>query len=172
MLWARPAVTVLGIDCPPVVGSASAIVPRAAARLNLRIPPGSTPATAHAALAEHLKTATPWGLRMTVDLEAEGSPFLAEVDGPAYTAMSTAMEEAFGVPMATLGQGGSIPLCNVFADTYPEAEIILMGVEEPQAMIHAPNESVDPREIASMALAEALFLLRYSAIQHATQPTT
>ena len=43
MLWARPAVTVLGIDCPPVVGSASAIVPQTAARLNLRIPPGTEP---------------------------------------------------------------------------------------------------------------------------------
>ena len=28
MLWARPAVTILGIDCPPVVGSAAAIVPQ------------------------------------------------------------------------------------------------------------------------------------------------
>ena len=43
MLWARPALTILGIDCPPVVGSAAAIVPRARARLNLRIPPGVTP---------------------------------------------------------------------------------------------------------------------------------
>jgi len=43
MLWARPAVTILGIDCPPVIGSAAAIVPKAAARLNLRIPPGVTP---------------------------------------------------------------------------------------------------------------------------------
>ena len=84
--------------------------------------------------------------------EAAGAPFRATVDGPAYAAMSAAMEEAFGVPMATLGQGGSIPRCNVFADTYPDAEIILMGVEEPRAMIHAPNESVDPGEIASMAL--------------------
>src|SRR3954447_18237916 len=39
MLWARPALTILGIDCPPVVGSTAAIVPRASARLNLRIPP-------------------------------------------------------------------------------------------------------------------------------------
>src|SRR4051812_3130517 len=36
MLWARPAVTVLGIDCPPVVGSAAAVPAHAAARLNLR----------------------------------------------------------------------------------------------------------------------------------------
>jgi acetylornithine deacetylase/succinyl-diaminopimelate desuccinylase-like protein len=162
MLWARPAVTVLGIDCPPVVGSASAIVPRTAARLNLRIPPGTTPEAARTALSDHLEAVTPWGLTTTVELEAEGAPFRAEVDGPAYVALAAAMEEAFGVPMTTLGQGGSIPLCNVFADTYPDAEIILIGVEEPRAMIHAPNESVDPREIASMALAEALFLQRYA----------
>src|ERR687898_417867 len=46
MLWARPAVTILGIDCPPVVGSAAAVVPKAAARLNLRIPPGVSPEVA------------------------------------------------------------------------------------------------------------------------------
>jgi hypothetical protein len=30
-------------------------------------------------------------------------------------------------------------------------------------MIHAPNESVDPKEIADMALAEAVFLQEYAA---------
>jgi acetylornithine deacetylase/succinyl-diaminopimelate desuccinylase-like protein len=163
MLWARPAVTVLGIDCPPVVGSAAAIVPRAAARLNLRIPPGLAPASAEEALAAHLHEVAPWGVHVTVDTEATGSPFRATTDGPAYQAMAEAMHEAYGRPMATLGQGGSIPLCNVFADTYPDAEIILIGVEEPLALIHAPNESVDPHEISAMALTEALFLQRYAA---------
>ena len=46
--------------------------------------------------------------------------------------------------------------------TYADAEIILLGVEEPLAAIHAPNESVDPSEIQAMALAEALFLQRYA----------
>ena len=41
------------------------------------------------------------------------------------------MREAYGKPLTTAGQGGSIPLCNVFQDTYPDAEVILMGVEEP-----------------------------------------
>jgi hypothetical protein len=36
-----------------------------------------------------------------------------------------------------------------------------MGVEEPHALIHAPNEGVDPNEIADMSLAEALFLQVY-----------
>ena len=73
------------------------------------------------------------------------------------------MEEAFGRPMTTEGQGGSIPLCNVLAETYPDAEIMLLGVEEPKCLIHAPNESVDPSEIEHIALAEALFLQRYAA---------
>ena len=115
------------------------------------------------ALTAHLRSAAPWGVQVSVEVEATGSPFLATVDGPAYRAMGAAMQEAYGAPMVSLGQGGSIPLCNVFTDTYPDAEIILMGVEEPQALIHAPNESVDPQELSAMALAEALFLQRYAA---------
>lgn len=76
--------------------------------------------------------------------------------------MESALAAAYGRPATTQGQGGSIPLCNVFADTYPDAEIMLLGVEEPQCLIHAPNESVDPTEIEHLALAEALFLSTYT----------
>lgn len=152
-VWARPALTVLGIDCPPVVGSAAAISPTASARLNLRVPPGTQDA-----LTAHLKAHVPWNARITVEPEAVGSPFEARTDGPGYAALGDALAEAFGEPVASAGQGGSIPLCNVLAQTFPEAEIILMGVEEPLCRIHAPNESVDPREIENLAVAEALFL--------------
>ncbi len=63
MLWARPALTILGIDCPPVVGSTAAIVPKASARLNLRIPPGTDPEQAEAALTEHLRVGRAVGRR-------------------------------------------------------------------------------------------------------------
>ncbi len=161
MIWARPAVTVLGMDCPPVVGSASAVQPQARARLNLRVPPGIDPHKAADALIAHLHAAAPWGVQVTVEQEGSGDPFQARTGGPAYRALADAMREAYGRDMAALGQGGSIPLCNVFADTYPDAEIILMGVEDPMCLMHAPNESVDPTEIAGMALAEALFLRNY-----------
>ena len=75
------------------------------------------------------------------------------------------MQEAYGRPMVTLGHGGSIPLCSALADAFPDAEVILLGVEEPLSLIHAPNESVDPAEIAAMALTEALFLQRYAAVR-------
>ena len=100
---------------------------------------------------------------MTTEIEASGHPFRPATDGPAYRAMTAAMHSAYGRPIVELGQGGSIPLCGVFAAIYPEAEIILIGVEEPLSLIHAPNESVSPKEIADMALTEALFLQNYSA---------
>jgi acetylornithine deacetylase/succinyl-diaminopimelate desuccinylase-like protein len=96
-------------------------------------------------------------------IEAPGPAYQARTGGPAYQAIAAAMHEAYGRPMVMLGDGGSIPLCNVLADTYPGAELILMGVEEPLALIHSPNESVDPAEIAAMALTEALFLQRYAS---------
>ncbi|MBM7774316.1 acetylornithine deacetylase/succinyl-diaminopimelate desuccinylase-like protein [Actinokineospora baliensis] len=164
MLWARPALTILGIDCPPVVGSTAAITPRAAARLNLRIPPGTDPDEAEAALVAHLHAAAPWGVRVSVEPEAKGPPFSASQAGPAYQALAAAMAEAYGTPITTLGQGGSIPLCATLADTYPDAEIVLIGVEEPRSLIHAPNESVSPAEIAAMARTEAVFLRRYAKL--------
>ncbi|MEV6070104.1 dipeptidase [Nocardia sp. NPDC052001] len=162
MLWARPALTVLGMDVPPVVGSAAAIQAKVRARLNLRIPPGTDPQQALKALTAHLESNIPWHAKVTVETEAIGSPFVGSTHGPARTAMEAAFTASYGRPATTSGQGGSIPLCNVFADTYPDAEIMLMGVEEPKCLIHAPNESVDPTEIEHMALAEALFLASYA----------
>jgi cysteinylglycine-S-conjugate dipeptidase len=163
LLWARPSATVLGIDVPPVIGSSSAVQASAAARISLRLPPGMTGKRAQDALVAHLESRIPWGMHHTIVRVAVGDPFTGSLDGPAFEAMKTAMEEAFGREMTTEGQGGSIPLCNVLADTYPDAEIMLLGVEEPKCLIHAPNESVDPSEIENIALAEALFLKRYAA---------
>jgi acetylornithine deacetylase/succinyl-diaminopimelate desuccinylase-like protein len=162
MLWARPSATVLGIDVPPVIGSSSAVQASAAARVSLRLPPGESGQAAQDALVEHLAARVPWNMQFDIERVAVGDPFVGSLDGPAFDSMKAAMEEAFGRPMTTEGQGGSIPLCNVLADTYPDAEIMLLGVEEPKCLIHAPNESVDPSEIEHLAMAEALFLERYA----------
>ncbi|GIE97118.1 dipeptidase [Paractinoplanes rishiriensis] len=163
LVWARPAVTVLGIDCPPVVGSSAAIQPRARARINLRVPPGMNARTAQDALIEHLRQAAPWNVRVDITREADGEPFQGATSGPAFDTLTGAMQQVYGRPAMIEGQGGSIPLCNVFQDTFPDAEIMLIGVEEPRCLIHAPNESVDPSEIENMALVEALFLRNYAS---------
>ncbi len=159
-LWARPAVTVLGVDAPAVVGSTAAVQARASARVSLRVPPGMDAAAARDALTAHLRAAAPWGARVAVEPEQVGQPFRATTDGPVFAALSDALAEAFGRPTVTAGQGGSIPLCNVFASVLPGVPVVLLGVEEPACLIHAPNESVAPSEIESLAVGEALFLAR------------
>src|SRR4029453_11444169 len=128
-------VTVLGIDVPPVIGSASAIQSSTRARLNLHAPPGMGAREAQDALVAHLEKHAPWNGKVEIERVALGDPFVSSVSGPGFEAMKTAMKDAYGRELTTEGQGGSIPLCNVLSDTYPDAEIMLMGVEEPHCLI-------------------------------------
>jgi acetylornithine deacetylase/succinyl-diaminopimelate desuccinylase-like protein len=162
-IWARPAVTVLGIDCPPVVGATPSVQAAATALVSLRVPPGLDAARAEEALAAHLKAVAPWGAQVEITSRGQGQAFRADTSSPAYAAMAAAMSAAYpGERMQVAGQGGSIPLCNTLATLYPEAEILLIGLSEPEAQIHAVNESVSPEELERLSLAEALFLRSYA----------
>ncbi|WNO76005.1 MULTISPECIES: dipeptidase [unclassified Streptomyces] len=163
-IWARPAVTVLGIDCPPVVGATPSVQAGARALISLRVPPGQDAAQATKLLAAHLEAHTPWGARVVVEQTGQGQAFQADVSSPAYAAMADAMRLAYpGEEMQTAGMGGSIPLCNTLAALYPESEILLIGLSEPEAQIHAVNESVSPEELERLSVAEAHFLVNYAA---------
>ncbi|MDX3607551.1 MULTISPECIES: dipeptidase [Streptomyces] len=162
-IWARPAVTVIGIDCPPVVGATPSVQASARAQISLRVPPGHDAAEATKLLTAHLESRAPWGARVKVEQVGQGQPFRADMSSPAYTAMAEAMRDAYpGQEMQSSGMGGSIPLCNTLAALYPEAEILLIGLSEPEAQIHAVNESVSPEELERMSVAEALFLRNYA----------
>jgi cysteinylglycine-S-conjugate dipeptidase len=162
-IWSRPAVTVLGIDCPPVVGATPSVQAAARALVSLRVPPGVDAAEATKLLQAHLEAHTPWGARVRTEHVGQGQPFSADTTSPAYAAMAEAMAVAYpGQEMQYAGQGGSIPLCNTLAALYPEAEILLIGLSEPEAQIHAVNESVSPDELRRLSVTEALFLRNYA----------
>ncbi|MCT9109706.1 dipeptidase [Streptomyces mirabilis] len=163
-IWARPAVTVLGIDCPPVVGATPSVQAGARALVSLRVPPGVDAVEATKLLQAHLEARTPWGARVSTEQIGQGQPFRADTSSPAYTAMAEAMAVAYpGEEMQSAGQGGSIPLCNTLASLYPHAEILLIGLSEPKAQIHAVNESVSADELERLSVTEALFLQKYAA---------
>ncbi|MFE1439095.1 dipeptidase [Streptomyces sp. NPDC058739] len=163
-IWARPSATVLGIDCPPVVGATPSVQASARALIGLRVPPGADAAEATKLLVAHLEAHTPWGARVSTEQIGQGQPFRADTSSPAYQAMADAMAVAYpGEEMQYAGQGGSIPLCNTLSSLYPDAEILLIGLSEPEAQIHAVNESVSPQELERLSVAEALFLRNYAA---------
>lgn len=157
LIWARPAATVLAIDVPSVSQVTAAVQGEARAVVNLRVPADTDSAAAQRLLVEHLERHIPWG-QVEIRPVSLGQGFRARTDGPAYAAMRRAMSLAFGVESVTTGQGGSIPLTVALAELHPDAEILLMGVEEPASRIHATDESVDPLELERTAYALALFL--------------
>ena len=73
--------------------------------------PGRRPRSPRPPWSTHLRAAAPWGVHVTVEIEATGSPFQAETDGPAYRAMAAAMQEAYGTPMAQPRAGRVDPAC-------------------------------------------------------------
>ncbi|MCX4976781.1 dipeptidase [Streptomyces sp. NBC_00620] len=163
-IWARPAVTVLGIDCPPVVGATPSVQAGARALISLRVPPGMDAAEATKLLEAHVLAHTPWGARVSAEQIGQGQAFRADTSTPAYASMAEAMSVAYdGQEMQYAGMGGSIPLCNTLAALYPQTEILLIGLSEPEAQIHAANESVSPDELERLSVAEALFLRTYAA---------
>ena len=157
-LWARPSVNVIGIDAPPVHGSRNILVDVARARVSLRVPPGQDPREAQRLLTAHLEAQTPPRARATITPMETGPGIRVASDGPVYAVMRGAMAAAFGREVGEMGSGGSIPLIEAFARTFPHAEIVMFGAEEPRSNIHAPNESVDLEELEKIVLAEALLL--------------
>ncbi|MFJ3535659.1 dipeptidase [Streptomyces sp. NPDC090109] len=167
-IWARPAVTVVGIDCHPVAGATPSVPRTARAQVSLRVPPGQDAAEATKLLFAHIENHTPWNARVTLEQVGQGQAFQADTSSPAYASMAEAMGVAYpGQEMQTAGLGGSIPLCGTLASLYPEAEILLIGLSEPEAQIHAPNESVSPEELERLSVAEAHFLVNYARSKQA-----
>ena len=154
-LWARHAISVLGVDAPAVEGAGNIVIPVARAKVAVRVPPGADPERSMARVEEHLRAAVPWGARLQVEIEPASTPIALR----SSDAAERALEAAYGKPVARMGSGGSIPLVARLRDAYPEASFVLWGAQDSDlARIHAANESVDLDEVAKIALAESLLL--------------
>ena len=159
-LWTRPALTVVGIDAPSTDRASNTLQPRAKAKLSLRVAPGQDPLAAYAALADHLRTNAPWGVHVEVTLKETGAAFAADANGPAYDAARASFADAWGVPPVDMGVGGSIPFIAEFAEIFPNAAILVTGVEDPDTRAHGANESLHLAEFERVCLAEAVLLER------------
>ncbi|MCI4062271.1 dipeptidase [Micromonospora sp. R77] len=164
-LWTKPAVAVLGIDAPATGEAPNALVPSAKAKLNVRLAPGDDPKKAYEAIQAHLEKHTPWGARVTVTLEQDGDPCVIDATGPMFDAARAAFKGAWdGTDPVDIGVGGSIPFIATFQEMFPQAAILVTGVEDPHARAHGPNESLHLGEFARVCVAEALLLAKVAEV--------
>ncbi|WP_141819963.1 dipeptidase [Ornithinimicrobium humiphilum] len=167
-MWTKPSMTVIGIDAPSVEKAANLLTPVGRAKLSMRIHPAEDPRTAYRLLKEHLESNAPWGCQVTVTLDDEGSGFAADAQGPVYDAARSAFRDAWdGVDPVDIGVGGSIPFVAAFAERFPQAAILVTGVEDPDTRAHAANESLHLGEFERVCLAEALLLERLGRLGQA-----
>ncbi len=163
-LWTRPALTVTGLDAPKVDGASNTLVPVARAKLSLRIAPGDTTANAVECLRKHCEANVPWGAQLTFTVVDTGEPTQIDATGPAYDAARAAFQEAWdGVAPVDMGVGGSIPFIAEFLLAFPEASVLVTGVEDPDTRAHGANEGLHLAEFERVVLAEALLLRNLAA---------
>jgi acetylornithine deacetylase/succinyl-diaminopimelate desuccinylase-like protein len=160
-LWAKPAVSVIGIDAPRVAEASNTLIPVARAKISLRIAPGDDAEAALERLRDHLTSAAPWGAKVTVVGGETGEPFAVHADGPAYDAARQAFAEAWdGTAPVDIGVGGSIPFIAAFADRFPEAAVLVTGVEDPDTRAHGADEGLHLAEFERVCIAETLLLAK------------
>jgi cysteinylglycine-S-conjugate dipeptidase len=157
-LWAAPSITVIGLDAPAVRAASNTLLPVARAKVSLRVAPGDDADRALDALQAHLRAHAPWGAHVTVTSGATAAPFTVRTSGQAYQTARQALTEAFGTPAVDIGAGGSIPFVTAYAERFPDAEILITGVEDPDARAHGANESLHLATFERACLAEALLL--------------
>ncbi|MDH6246832.1 dipeptidase [Mycobacterium sp. OTB74] len=157
-LWAKPAITVIGIDTTPIDKASNTLIPSARAKISLRVAPGCDAAAHLQALTRHLESHAPWGAKVTVTPGEVGQPYALDASGPVYDAARAAFTQAWGVAPVDMGMGGSIPFIAEFAAAFPQATILVTGVEDPGTQAHSINESLHLGVFEKAATAEALLL--------------
>jgi acetylornithine deacetylase/succinyl-diaminopimelate desuccinylase-like protein len=162
-MWFQPSITVTGLDVPSVANASNTLLPSVAARVSVRVAPGQAATEAFAAVEAHLRERVPFGARLEITEVDTGDGFLVDASGWAVQEARTAMSEGWGADAVEQGIGGSIPFVSDLAAVFPEAQILVTGVEDPDTRAHSPNESQHLGVLHRAVLSEAVLLAR---LQH------
>ena len=159
-MWNKAALNIIGLDAKPIEEASNSIVHTASAKFSMRLGPGMDPDEMMNALTEHISGLAAFGATVRVHPGEKGKPFVVAGDAPQSVKMKQALSEAWGTETIETGLGGSIPFVAELVATFPDAEILLTGVEDPDTRAHAPNESLDLDVLRHAIEAEVLLLAR------------
>lgn len=159
-LWFQPAITVTGIDAPSVANASNTLSPSISVRISTRIAPGQAAADALVAIERHLRAHAPFGAHVEIADADTGNPFLVDTSDWAVAEAKQSMTDAWAVEAVETGVGGSIPFIADLVERFPQAQILVTGVEDPDSRAHSPNESLHLGVFHRAVLTEAVLLAR------------
>ena len=164
-IWNKPSVTVIGIDATSVSAASNTLLPEVTVVISARVAPGQTGQEAYDALERHLRAHAPFGAELSFSDVDLGNPFLVDTSGWAVSLTRDAMRDGYGVAPVDLGVGGSIPFIADLVREFPDAQILVTGVEDPHSRAHSPNESLQLDTFRHAVATEALLLARMNAVE-------
>lgn len=160
-IWFQPAITITGIDAPTVQNASNTLIPSVTIKVSVRVAPGQSATDAWNAIRAHLEATAPWGAHLTFGTPDLGNAFLVDTSGSAVALELDSLRDAWnGVDPVLAGVGGSIPFIADLVTRFPDAQILVTGVEDPASRAHSPNESLSLAVFERAILAETLFLTR------------
>ncbi|MEJ1114853.1 dipeptidase [Paenarthrobacter sp. CCNWLY172] len=162
-LWTKPALSIIGMDVPSVDVASNTLIPAARAKFSMRLAPGQDPGSAMDALKTHVESHAPFGAKVTFTPGERGNAFSTDTSSAAARVALWALGESWGVQPVEMGIGGSIPFIADLMDVYPDVQILVTGVEDPDSRAHSANESLHIGDFRHAVLAEALMLARLNA---------
>jgi acetylornithine deacetylase/succinyl-diaminopimelate desuccinylase-like protein len=138
----RPALSITGFaGAPEPLNAGNVLRPFTEAKISLRVPPTADAKKASMELKKILETDPPYGARVSYAGEKDGSGWNAPATAPwLEAALEDASHQAWGQPMAMMGEGGSIPFMGMLGEKFPKAQFVVTGVLGPHSNAHGPNE--------------------------------
>jgi acetylornithine deacetylase/succinyl-diaminopimelate desuccinylase-like protein len=138
----RPALAVTAMDGYPLPeNGGNVLLPYTTAKLSMRLPPTTDADKATAAMKKAFETNPPYGAEVEFDAEHGQGGWNAPSLVPWLEAsLKKASEQAFGKPVAFMGEGGSIPFMGMLGEKFPKTQFVVTGVLGPHSNAHGPNE--------------------------------
>jgi acetylornithine deacetylase/succinyl-diaminopimelate desuccinylase-like protein len=162
-LWSQPSITVTGLDVPSVAHASNTLLPSVSGRISVRVAPGQSSSEAFEAIKSHIQNNAPYGAEVVFEDINLGESFATDTQGWAAQAVKSALSASWDSEVVEMGVGGSIPFISSFVSSFPQAQVLVTGVEDPDSRAHSPNESLHIASFEKAILAELLFLLECNA---------
>lgn len=155
----KPQLAVIGAEGLPELQHAGNVLrSETALRLSIRIPPYTEPQAALDAMRAKLTSDVPFNAQASLEDASIAKGWDAPQEAPWLTrAVESIGREVFGKTSAYIPEGGSIPILNLFAQTFPQAQFVVTGVLGPHSNAHGPDEMLDLSYAEKLTCAVARF---------------
>lgn len=155
----EPGLAVTAADgLPPMNEGSNVIRTKTALKLSVRIPPGIVPEDAAKVIKETLEKDPPYGAKVSYNLVGAGAGWKGKDFKPEVEqAIQKASMDVFGQQPLYYGDGGSIPLCNLFQRLWEDANVIVTGAAGLDSNAHGFDESLNIVYTGKFTAAWAIF---------------